>query len=270
MTQFVRIRSEAGAPCRLRPGIAGRLAVRALGGGPDPTWRTLADGTVEITLRAGHEVVVYAAGTHPDLTVAPVAPATRAPAWGLPDRPARREFVPVDLAAVFTGDGIATAANPAAGNFDGAGYSYPAENLPPAGPVTVQEVDFTFPGEGAKNYVLCTGQVVPVPRGRYRKVWFLAASTTFNSYPNPGANYADGASVPMPLPVTEWVRGSTAFTDTEVISSPYRYGPAGRDDREVGIYLQVADLDPTTDLVSLALPSTTNPELRVFAVSLER
>jgi hypothetical protein len=51
---------------------------------------------------------------------------------------------------------------------------------------------------------------------------------------------------------------------------PYRYGPAGRDDRRVGLYLQVADLDPTTDLVSLSLPNTNNPELRVFAISLEK
>jgi hypothetical protein len=74
----------------------------------------------------------------------------------------------------------------------------------------------------------------------------------------------------MPLPVTEWVRGSAAFNDVEVVTVPYRYGPTGRDNREVGIYLQVADLDPTTDLVSLTLPSTNNPELRVFAVSLEK
>jgi len=217
--------------------------------------------------------VVHAADRRPDLTIAPVAPTVTAPPWGLPDRPRRREFVPLDLTPHLNNNGVSTAANPADANFDGAGNSYPAEALPPAGPVTYHGVPFVFPGaaDGAPDNALCRGQSIAVPPGRYSKVWFLAASTTYNTYPNPGASYADGADVPMPLPVTEWTRGSAAFNDIEVVGVPYRHGPAGRDERPVGIYLQVADLDPSTDLVSLTLPNTASqPQLHVFAVSLEK
>ena len=252
-TRFVRVFSEKGAPCRLRHSLIGRVTVAGA------RHRDLGNGEIELYLRAGQEAFVYTG--RPDFTIAPVGPAVRSAPWGLPTRPAPREFVPLDLSGLFTGDATV--------NFDGAGYAYPAEALPPAGPATFHGIRFTFPGAG-RNFVHCTGQVVPVARGRYSKVWFLAASTTFNSYPNPGANYADGANIPMPLPVTEWVRGSAAFNDIEVVTFPYRTGPAGRDNREVGIYLQVADLDPTTDMISLTLPGTNNPELKVFAISLER
>jgi alpha-L-fucosidase 2 len=261
-TAFVRVKSLAGAPCRLRHSIAGDVVVSGA------RHRDLGGGVIELDLRAGEEAIVYTG--RPDFVIAPVRPPAVAAPWGLPGKPVPRTFVPLDLSGYVNGDGIATAANPAGGNFDGAGYSYPAEGLPAAGPVSFHGIEFTFPAEAANNYVLCKGQKVTVPRGRYTKVWFLAASTTFNSYPNPGAVYADGATVPMPLPVTEWVRGSAAFNDVEVLSVPYRYGPAGRDERRAGMYLQVAELDPTTDLVSLSLPNTNNPELRVFAISLEK
>jgi hypothetical protein len=272
VTDFVRVKSLAGERCRLRPAIDGRLVVRPLGHGRPPTWRQIGDA-IEIDLAAGQEVVVHAADRRPDLTIAPVAPTVTAPPWGLPDRPRRREFVPLDLTLHLNNNGVSTAANPADANFDGAGNSYPAEALPPAGPVTYHGVPFVFPGaaDGAPDNALCRGQSIAVPPGRYSKVWFLAASTTYNTYPNPGASYADGADVPMPLPVTEWTRGSAAFNDIEVVSAPYRHGPTGPDQRKIGIYLQVADLDPSTDLVSLTLPNTASqPQLHVFAISLER
>jgi len=259
MTRFVRVRSEKGAPCRLRHSLTGPVTVAGA------RHRDLGGGVIEIDLRAGQEAIVYTGRT--DFTIAPVRASAPSAPWGLPSRPAPRAFTPLDLSALYTGDGIATASVPA--NFDGKGFAYPAEALPPAGPVTLHGVPFTFPG-GDRNYLLCAGQTVPVPPARYAKVWFLAAATTYNAYPNPGANYVDGASVPMPLTVTEWSRGSAAFNDVEAITAPYRYGPAGREDRKVSIYLQVAELDPTTDLVSLALPTGTAPELRVFAISLEK
>jgi hypothetical protein len=83
VTRFVRVRSEAGAPLRLRTGIAGPLTVRDRHGRGVP-WRVLPDGDVQIDLRRGQEVIVYARGTRPDLTVAPVAPVAPAPPWGLP------------------------------------------------------------------------------------------------------------------------------------------------------------------------------------------
>jgi hypothetical protein len=82
-TQWIRVLSEAGAPCRLRTGIAGELVVRSRSG-RGPAWRQLPDGDVEIDLRRGQEVVVYAKGTRPDFTVAPVPIAIPGAPWGLP------------------------------------------------------------------------------------------------------------------------------------------------------------------------------------------
>jgi alpha-L-fucosidase 2 len=82
-TDWVRVASLAGEPCRLRPGIDGPLTVKAIQG-RDPQWRDLGGGTVEIDLPRGGEVVVYRQGTAPDLTIRPVQPATPGEAWGLP------------------------------------------------------------------------------------------------------------------------------------------------------------------------------------------
>jgi hypothetical protein len=82
VTRWVRVRSEAGAPLRLRTGIAGPLTVRDRTG-CEPHWRQLPDGDLEIELRRGQEVLVYAKGTSPDLTVGPVPANAPAPPWGL-------------------------------------------------------------------------------------------------------------------------------------------------------------------------------------------
>jgi len=82
-TEFVRISSEAGAPCRVRTGIPGPLVVRDRVGA-QPVWRELPNGDLEIELRRGQEVIVHARDSQPDLTIAPVPVALPAPPWGLP------------------------------------------------------------------------------------------------------------------------------------------------------------------------------------------
>jgi hypothetical protein len=82
-TQWIRVLSEAGAPCVIRTGIAGPLTVRDRSG-REPHWRQLPNGDVEIDLRRDQEVLLYAKGTRPDLTITPVPVAIPAPPWGLP------------------------------------------------------------------------------------------------------------------------------------------------------------------------------------------
>jgi hypothetical protein len=81
-TQWVRVRSTAGAPCRLRTGIAGPLTVRGRDGHA-PRWHQRADGDIELNLAPGQEALVHARGTVPDLTVGPVKPSAPTPRWGL-------------------------------------------------------------------------------------------------------------------------------------------------------------------------------------------
>jgi alpha-L-fucosidase 2 len=82
-TRFVRIRSLAGEPCRLAPGLPGPFDVRSTRGRP-ARFRDLGDGTLRIDLRAGDEVIVRTRGTEPDLVVAPVRTDGSGNVWGLP------------------------------------------------------------------------------------------------------------------------------------------------------------------------------------------
>ncbi|MGW2520889.1 glycosyl hydrolase family 95 catalytic domain-containing protein [Streptomyces sp. NPDC001617] len=82
-TRWVRLLSEAGAPCVVRHGIAGPLDVRD--GRGRPLHHTDAgDGAIEIRLRKGESALITAKGDHPDVSVSPVPPNGDAPRWGLP------------------------------------------------------------------------------------------------------------------------------------------------------------------------------------------
>ncbi|TCO64533.1 glycosyl hydrolase family 95 catalytic domain-containing protein [Actinocrispum wychmicini] len=80
--RWMRVVSEAGAPCVLRPGITGDLAVTDRSG-RDLRWREVAVGTIEVDLRRGEEARVHRRGDQPDFVVQPV-PGTAATPWGLP------------------------------------------------------------------------------------------------------------------------------------------------------------------------------------------
>ncbi len=83
-TQFVRVKSLAGEPCRVVPGnLAGPFDVMSLTGGTAPGFTTNSDGSVSISLAKGDDVVIVTKGTTPDLTIAPV-PGDGKHYWGLP------------------------------------------------------------------------------------------------------------------------------------------------------------------------------------------
>lgn len=81
-TRFVRIRSTAGEPCRVVPGLARPYRVQALAGGDPVGYRDLG-GMLELDLPRGGDVLLTTAGVDPDLVIAPVA-GNGTPGWGLP------------------------------------------------------------------------------------------------------------------------------------------------------------------------------------------
>jgi hypothetical protein len=81
-TRFIRIKSLAGEPLKLRHGLTGTLTVLLDDGTPAPT-RDLGGGTLAIDLPKGREVLVHS-GSRPDLVIAPVTVGEPGPAWGLP------------------------------------------------------------------------------------------------------------------------------------------------------------------------------------------
>jgi alpha-L-fucosidase 2 len=82
-TRWVKITSEAGAPCVLRTDIQGDLTVRDRWGRPK-RWRRLANGDVRIDLRRGEEAVVHRKDDRPDLEIRPVTPNESSAPWGMP------------------------------------------------------------------------------------------------------------------------------------------------------------------------------------------
>ena len=82
-TRWVRLVSEAGAPCVVRHGIPGPVDVR------DRRGRLLdhseaGDGAIQVALAKGESALITAKGDRPDPVVAPVRPNADAPRWGLP------------------------------------------------------------------------------------------------------------------------------------------------------------------------------------------
>ena len=82
-TQFVRVRSLAGEPCRLAPGLPGPYDVHSTHGGK-VGFHDRGDGTLDLELRTGDEVIVTTRGTKPPLTIAPVPANGSGNVWGLP------------------------------------------------------------------------------------------------------------------------------------------------------------------------------------------
>jgi alpha-L-fucosidase 2 len=83
VTQWVRVHSEAGAPCRVRTGLDGPLTLRDPAG-REPRWTQQPNGDIDVQLKRGQEVLIYRRGSQPDLTVAPVPASGPVPPWGLP------------------------------------------------------------------------------------------------------------------------------------------------------------------------------------------
>lgn len=82
-TRWVRLTSEAGAPCIVRHSIEGPIEIRDQRGRP-LRYEEVADGTVRIELRKGDSALITAEGDRPDLTIRPVTANATAPRWGLP------------------------------------------------------------------------------------------------------------------------------------------------------------------------------------------
>lgn len=83
VTRWVRLRSEAGAPCVVRHSLPGSIEVHDERGRRLP-YEHVGAGTIRIALGKRREAVITARGDHPDLTVRPVEPNEAAPRWGLP------------------------------------------------------------------------------------------------------------------------------------------------------------------------------------------
>ncbi len=175
--------------------------------------------------------------------------------------------VVVPLDQHFDNDGI-DSASARDGNFDGSGYTFPAEGLP-SGKIAVDGIDFAFPSAaaGAKNNVVALGQRIEITRGKYHSAHFLVSSSYGSASGLATVHYADGGSTRATLGGPDWYGGSGAIT------APYRYAPGNATEQHVvGISASQLWMDPTREAVAITLPTTKPAEagqasLHVFALT---
>lgn len=174
----------------------------------------------------------------------------------------------VDLGDELNHDGAATVANSDQGNFDGVGWSYDGDLLPPAGPVTWDDVTYYAPDPTgtAPNFVEARGQSMLLPEGSYGRLRVVAAAHHGAQNAGLTVQYADGSSAQLPLTVGDWA-GSAPSGSTVVLDMPHRIRAGqGVDGPAVRLFGSALALDDTKVIRSLTLPN--NDRVEIYAMTL--
>jgi predicted alpha-1,6-mannanase (GH76 family) len=174
----------------------------------------------------------------------------------------------VDLGEELNHDGTATVTNSDQGNFDGLGWSYDADLLPPAGPVTWDGVTYHAPDAAgtAPNFVEARGQALPLPPDAYGSLRLVAASHNGPVTTNLTVQYVDGSSAEVPVTVGDWA-GSAPTGSTVALEMAHRIRAGqGIDGPSVRLFGHFIALDSTKAIQALALPD--DPRIEIYAVTL--
>ncbi|GGV45434.1 hypothetical protein GCM10010495_73730 [Kitasatospora herbaricolor] len=177
--------------------------------------------------------------------------------------------VQVPLTAYVNNDGISPA-GAHDGNFDGSGYTYPADALPQPGLTTVAGTPFLFPdtAAGRNNNVVALGQTITTAQRRYSNARLLVASSYGATSGTVTFTYTDGTTGTAPLSAADWYAANGQLT------APKRYTPTGgTDNSSVSMYTVSLTPDPQRALASIKLPTTaqaapSTPSMHAFALTL--
>jgi hypothetical protein len=180
----------------------------------------------------------------------------------------------------FDNNGITDGTNPATGDFDGDGNTYPAgqlaaHGLAPGTTLTVNGISFSWQSEaGYPDNVVAAGQTITVdaPAGT-TQVGFLGSSSYGPLRGTVKLNYSDGTSARALLGLSDWAheggRSTSSYGDVLVAKIPYRNNTVGtREILSTYLYEASAPVDPAKRLASVTLPpASLGPgELHVFAI----
>jgi beta-glucosidase len=220
-----------------------------------------------------HTVAVYYAQI-------PVDPAKTIASVTLPNNPQLHLFdvgVPSaasypSVTAAYDDTGLAPAASPLGGNFDGGGFSYDSDALPAAGlaagaSVTAQGVGFTWPSyaPGSFDNVRAEGQTVAVS-GSGGVLGFLGAGALGTQSGTVTVNYTDGTSSAATVSFADWFSDSAVAGGTVVGTVPWNEGPGSTlGPHQVSVYSATVPLDPGKAVASVALPTDFN--MHIFAIA---
>jgi serine/threonine protein kinase len=176
----------------------------------------------------------------------------------------------VGLNGFFNNVGMGNA--PGQANFDGNGYSYPANQLPSGSQINIQGVPYQFPniGPGTSDNIVAFGQAISLKQGSYRQAFLLAAASWGPISGNVIIKYTDGSTNTVRLTVPDWYTGPGAM------NTAYRYGPNYIDYHSTYIFAIPISLDATRVVSALILPNQqsggfrnrNNGHIHVFALTL--
>jgi predicted alpha-1,2-mannosidase len=174
----------------------------------------------------------------------------------------------VDLSRELNHDGTATVAQSDQGTFDGVGWSFDADLLPAAGPVTWDGVTYAAPDPTgtALNFVDAHGQSLLLPATSHGALRLVAAAHHGSVTAAVTVQYTDGTSADLTINVGDWAGGTPAGT-TVVLDMPHRIRAGqGVDGPSVRLFGQSLALDSTKTLRSLSLPD--DPRIGIYAITL--
>ncbi len=177
-------------------------------------------------------------------------------------------------AQAFNDAGTSDNSNPSAGNFDGAGYSYSAQNLAavgltPGAVVTHDGVSFTWPNasSGQPNNITTTGQTI-MYSGAGDTLGFLGAGTFGTQSGSGTITYTDGSTQQFTLTFADWYANAPASGDELLATTSNWNQPSGGiGNHQVSVYYTSVALNPTKAIQSITLPN--NSKLHVFALGLD-
>jgi hypothetical protein len=189
----------------------------------------------------------------------------------------REAYRILNLTPFFNNDGISSDADRRDGNFNGAGATYPEEDLPVSRSLLECEgVVFRFPdkGNGLDNNIALEGQRIPVPQDVYDCLYLLGASDGANLEDAVRFIFADGGQEEAFLGLSGWgKRHSLRYGERVAVQCsgyhfPSRHVYTDRVGVDYGIWMQRTPIRAVRPTVAIALPD--NPGMHIFAMTLHR
>jgi len=185
-------------------------------------------------------------------------------------------FVAVDISGFFNNDAFSDEADWTDSDFDLWRQSFPADEVPPAGPFEPKGTGtlFLFPNKekGKKNNVACGGQRIPLS-GRAKELHFLVTATDYEQEEKLTIQYAEGEAK-VDFKVSDWCQ-QAQFGEKAGVECAHRVAVdsegknvLSKEKRTIRIWVVAVPLDGQRELKTLVLPR--NLEVHVFALTLAR
>ncbi|KAF8577472.1 glycoside hydrolase family 29 protein [Ramaria rubella] len=188
----------------------------------------------------------------------------------------------IGLGSYFNNKGISE--SPGGADFDGAGGSFPLDQLPNDKSLTYRGIDFTLPlwGSSSMDNVLAQGQKIDVTAGRFQSLHLLSAGDGGSIFTNNiSVGYSDGTTAAQPLLVPEW-KDNRGIINSQVFPfhiqyyhslislRNFTYTATGIDGNASHIHYFQVPLNAGKTLTSITLPTGTvgGSRFHVFSLTL--